>query len=446
MDGLAQGFKGIFIGGVEQALFVEDDVAAGGFEFFFDEADALAAPAVGAEGEGFVAFGGQALEVAEEGGDGRHHLVVDGRGADGEVFAREDVGQDVGEGVFLDVVEGRGDALLLEGLGDGAGHLLGGVPHGVEDDDGALLEDARRPLLVEVVDLFDVGAPDDAVARRDHLDRQVLERLEGRLCLTAVEREDVGVVLLGLVVEHGEVVLVVEAAAGGEVLAEGVVREEDLLLGAVGDHAVGPVEHRGRHELQRALAEGERVAGLDALVGQVAVAGLESLEALRDARDDLGVRAVRHHEGQGAGVVGLDVVGDDVVDLGRVDDGSDALEELFLERLFDRVDEGDLLVEDQVGVVARAAARLVAVEAAHGPVDGADPVDIFADFNCFHDVTSFFGDYRACLKFSHYASILYRLHHLVNSDCHTRALRPRTGGMQSHFFMKSLFVMCAQMR
>ena len=114
VDGLAQGFEGVFIGGVEQALFVEDDVAAGGFEFFFDEADALAAPAVGAEGEGFVAFGGQALEVAEEGGDGRHHLVVDGRGADGEVFAREDVGQDVGEGVFLDVVEGRGDALLLE--------------------------------------------------------------------------------------------------------------------------------------------------------------------------------------------------------------------------------------------------------------------------------------------------------------------------------------------
>ena len=58
VDGLAKGLEGIFIRGVEQALFVEDDVAAGGFEFFFDEADALAAPAVGAEGEGFVAFGG----------------------------------------------------------------------------------------------------------------------------------------------------------------------------------------------------------------------------------------------------------------------------------------------------------------------------------------------------------------------------------------------------
>ena len=39
----AQGFEGVFIWGIEQALFVEDDVAAGGFEFFFDEADALAA-------------------------------------------------------------------------------------------------------------------------------------------------------------------------------------------------------------------------------------------------------------------------------------------------------------------------------------------------------------------------------------------------------------------
>ena len=285
------------------------------------------------------------------------------------------------------------------------------------------------------MDLFDVGAPDDAVARRNHLDVEAPKRLEGGLCLAAVKHEDVGVVLLGLVVEHGEVVLVVEAAAGGEVLAEGVIREEDLLLGAVGDHAVGPVEHRGRHELQRALADGEGVACLDAFVGQVAVARLEALEALRDARDDLGVRAVGHHEGQRAGVVGLDVIGDDVVNLSRVDDGSDALEELFLERFLDRVDEGDLLVEDQVGVVARAAARLVAVEAAHGPVDGADPVDIFADFNCFHDVTSFSWDYRACLKFSHYASILYRLHHLVNSDCHTRALRPCTGGTCTSLFL-----------
>lgn len=61
-------------------------------------------------------------------------------------------------------------------------------------------------------------------------------------------------------------------------LAEGVVGEEDLLLGAVGDHAVGPVEHRGRHELQGALADGEGIARLDAFVRQVAVARLEALE------------------------------------------------------------------------------------------------------------------------------------------------------------------------
>ena len=47
VDGLAQGFEGVLVRGVEQALLVEDDVAAGGFEFVFDEGDALAAPAVG---------------------------------------------------------------------------------------------------------------------------------------------------------------------------------------------------------------------------------------------------------------------------------------------------------------------------------------------------------------------------------------------------------------
>ena len=397
LDGFAEFFVRFFVRRVEQALFFEDDFAAGGFEFVFDEADALAAPAVGAEGEGFVAFGREAFEVAEERGNRRQHLVVDGRRADGEVFAREDVGHDVGQGVFLDVVECRGHAFFLKSFGNRAGHLFRRMPHRVKDDDGALFEDARRPFLVEVVDFLDVGTPDDAVARRNHLDVEVLEVLEGFLGLTAVEHEDVGIVFLGFVVEHAEVVLVVEAVARSEVLTKGVVREQDFFLRAVRDHAVRPVEHRRRHELQRAFANRQRVAGLDAFVRQLAVARLEAFEAVRDARDDFGIRAVGHHERQGAGVVRLDVVRDDVVNLRRVDDGRDAFEEFFLERLLDRINQGDFIIENQISVVARATARLIAMEAAHGPVNGTNPVNVFADFNCFHVLNLFLMTFMAKL-------------------------------------------------
>lgn len=69
----------LFAGDIGDPDFFETDFAACGFQFFFHQPDALAAPAVGAEGKGLMVLGGKALQVAEEGGDGRHHLVVDGR-------------------------------------------------------------------------------------------------------------------------------------------------------------------------------------------------------------------------------------------------------------------------------------------------------------------------------------------------------------------------------
>ena len=132
--------------------------------------------------------------------------------------------------------------------------------------------------------------PDDAVSRGDHLDVELVDFFECRLCLLRIQEENVCVVFLCLLDDDGEVIVVVIAFAGGKMLTERIVREEDLFLGAVRYHAVGPVEHWGRNECKSALADGERIARLDRLIGQFPVVGAQALEPVRRTCDDLCVR------------------------------------------------------------------------------------------------------------------------------------------------------------
>ena len=150
---------------------------------------------------------------------------------------------------LLDVVVLCGDALFGESFGDGARHRFRRVPHGVEDDDGLFFQLACAPLLVSGEDVGNVGAPEAAMPRGDHFDVDAGKSLQRRLRLAPVKHEDVGIVLFRFFHEDGEVHFIVKEAGGGEVLAEGIVREEDFFFGAVGDHAVRPVEHGRRHEL-----------------------------------------------------------------------------------------------------------------------------------------------------------------------------------------------------
>ena len=167
-------------------------------------------------------------------------------------------------------------------------------------------------------------------------------------------------------------------------LTKGVVREEDLFLGAVRHHAVRPVEHRGRDKRERALADGERVARLDRFVGQFTVVGAQPFQSVRCARDDLRVRCKLGDERHAVRVIRLDVVGDDVIDTRGIDDCGDARGQFVVKTALHCVDESDLFVYDEVGIVGRTALRVVAVKAAHRPVDGSDPVDIVPDFYGVH--------------------------------------------------------------
>ena len=277
--------------------------------------------------------------------------------------------------VGLEVEQTRRDAALDERLDDLAGHRLGGVPHRVVHHDRVVLGLKRAPARVGLEDLGHVAAPDDAVARRDHVDVEPAERVEGAHDVARVGHHDVGVVLLGLREHLGQSHLVVEALRGGEMLAERVVGEQDAVLGAVGDHVVGPVHHDRLGELQRATADAQAVAGFDRHVAQVAVMGGQALHAVRGAAVDLGVGRQRVDGRQRAGMVLLHMVGDDVLDLGRVDDLANALDQLVGKAGLARVDERGVLIHDEVGVVRRTPVGGVPVEITLVPIDAAHPVD-----------------------------------------------------------------------
>ena len=91
-------------------------------------------------------------------------------------------------------------------------------------------------------------------------------------------------------------------------LSESIVREKDLLLGAVGYHAVRPMEHRRRDECERACPDGEGIACFHRLIGHFAVVGAQPLEPVRRARDDLRVRCEGGDERDAVRVIRFDVV------------------------------------------------------------------------------------------------------------------------------------------
>ena len=216
--------------------------------------------------------------------------------------------------------------------------------------------------------------------RCDHLDGQV--HAEHLLYLAghhrAVEVEDVGVVFLCLVHHLVDVGCCVEERLGSVVLAEGIIGEQDVVAGHVGEHRVGPVEHRRLDEGQRVLADVERVTRLDVdivpvLVIVTAQDGLTFLRAV-DGR----ARNLAKQFRQCAAMVYLVVVHHDVVDVLQVDDLFEPLDKFAVVRAPHRVDEHILFVLNQIGIVAGAmkSGQLVTMEMDQVPVHLANPCDV----------------------------------------------------------------------
>jgi len=249
------------------------------------------------------------------------------------------------------------DASFCQALTDGLRHAARGVPHRVVEDHRPLLRHLSGPLAILVHDLKRVVSPDDAVARRNHVHRQTQRQHFLNLALHAgtERRQDVRIVLECLFVQLVLVDLIVEAKSGGIMLAEGVVWHQDGVASQIGEHAVRPVEEARFDKDQLPGPEVDAVASVhDLVLPWLVIVPRETVNAhLGD--NQLGIGCLVQDGAQTAGVIGFGMVGDHIVDASRVDDLAHVGQELVRERLPDRIDQGDLLVDDQVGVVGRAA-------------------------------------------------------------------------------------------
>ena len=255
-------------------------------------------------------------------------------------------GQNVGGGAGVAVDGGTGDQHLLRLFGLVAG-----------------------PQIVVVQVLAKVAGEDGAVERADGLDVQRSGLFQQSLHLRAVLAHDVQVVAAGLA---GPVGLLVELCHRAEA-AKAVGGEEDFFGGLIAHHDLGPVDHGREHESQGVGAQRKALAVLHddaALLGD----GLRAEELLH-ILEGLGVA---HHlhlgvEGGEAGhiraVVRLHVVDDEVGGLLPCQCLGDVCQPLVGSAVVHGVEDGDLLVPDDVRVVADAGGdRILALKQIDGGI------------------------------------------------------------------------------
>ena len=191
-----------------------------------------------------------------------------------------------------------------------------------------------------------------------------------------IGEQDVGIVGRRLVGEYRRIDLIVEPLQGGVMHPEGVLRKEDLLLVEIGKHAVRPVEHPRFHERERAVAEAERFAVFDGR--DLPIDGQDFLQALcPDGRCEDLLRIHRRDDlGQASRMVELRVEGDDIVNLGGIDDGRYPVHHLLPKGGLHRIDQGDLVGHDQVGIVGAPPFGHIPVEIPDVPVYSPHPPHI----------------------------------------------------------------------
>ena len=162
--------------------------------------------------------------------------------------------------------DGAGNACFLKAAANAVGQLFRGRPHGVIDYDGLFAGILLGHSAVHV-DNFTahVSAPDKAVVRGNHGNVEGLDYRQGLENLGRIGKDNIEVVFLDPVEEIALVMLVRIAPGRGNVLAEGVLGEQDFGFRAVGDHAVGPVQHPCFLEDQGMAANGNAVAAFDSL-------------------------------------------------------------------------------------------------------------------------------------------------------------------------------------
>ncbi len=168
-------------------------------------------------------------------------------------------------------------------------------------------------------------------------------------------------------------------------LPEGVTRYEQPILLEIRKHTVGPVQHPGFEECDCLLSQGNLLSRFDNLARPLWGMVVFQKSLLTHRRTD---NLLGPHDGQNIGetarVIRFNVVDNDVVDLCRINNLTNRLHVIDHKWFLHRIQEGNLFIDDQEGVVCRALIGRVPMEVSDIPVYRANPIDALHDFNRFH--------------------------------------------------------------
>ena len=272
-----------------------------------------------------------------------------------------------------------------QSLGQIIDHERGAAVHGHKGQHHQVLRRVQGPVGVGLEDPGRLVVH-LAVAGGDQVDLQTCQLLQVLGDNGPEGQHDLAEVALGRLVHPALVGH--EQVAGGDVRAEEVAAEEDTFLFQVAAHGLRPVDPGGVDETQGPVAKGQGLAvghGPHPVLGQLQVIHQQGLALGRSQDLRLGVALEQH--GDGAGVVLLGVLADDVVDPGGV---AQLVEQHLGHGRVDRVEQGGFLAAfDQVGVVGGAVGQgHERVEQPPVPVHRAHPEDAVSDLPFVHGDSS----------------------------------------------------------
>ena len=236
------------------------------------------------------------------------------------------------------------------------------MDRGMRYEDAFGLHAVAAPGLIEAQMIRQVLVEDGTVERADHGNVEGGKFLEQVLHLDAVFADDIEIVAACLA---GPVVVFRHEEAGvrhGAETAEGVGREENLLRSLIRNHHFRPVDHGGHEETQAMAAEFEGIAFLD---GERAAFERDAFEELRKHLErgrrshELDAGIGLQHPGNQRGVVGFHVMDHQEVGLAVAEGIGQVGFPFFALACVGRIEHGDFLVKDYVGVIGHSLGHVV---------------------------------------------------------------------------------------
>ena len=282
----------------------------------------------------------EGVHVRVVGRRGQHQLVV----AEGIRHSQSHIspGQIVNHDLGRSVAPQLGGQLFHSGLGVA-------VDTGIGNDNALILRGVGGPQVVFLQVVAQVLLEHRTVEGADGGDIQRGRLFQQILDLGAVFAHNADVVAPGLVVPG---LLHIQRAE----LSEAVGGEQDLVHVVIGHNDLGPMDHGGGNKGQGVLAEVQRAA-LSHNDPPVLIAGTEEGAHHREGLgrgDDGGLREGLHEVADIGGVVRLHMLHHQIVRLPALEHILDIVQPLVGEVFVHRIHDGDLFVQDHIGIVAHA--------------------------------------------------------------------------------------------